>query len=92
MVGKNTIPCPVEHENPNENWEPSSEFKDELINLAEQVAEYDLRVSILLWDALEILEETKRPDEWNLTVGQPGKKNVPPEKNGIGGLRYSLGA
>ena len=56
-------PCPVEHENPNENWEPSSEFTDDLRNLAEQVAEYDLRVSILLWDALEILEETKRPDE-----------------------------
>ena len=56
-------PCPVEHENPNENWEPSSEFTDDLRNLAEQVAEYDLRVSILLWDALEILEGTKRPDE-----------------------------
>ena len=58
MVGKNTIPCPVEAENPNENWEPSSELRSVLRDIAEQAAEDDL-----LSDALEIDAETKRPDK-----------------------------
>lgn len=56
-------PCPVEAEDPNLNWEPSSEATDALRNIYEQAAEYDLRDSELLWDVLEILKETKRPDE-----------------------------
>ena len=56
-------PCPVEAENPNENWEPSSELKDVRRDIAEQAAEDDLRDSNLLSDALEIDAETKRPDE-----------------------------
>ena len=51
-------PCPVEHENPNENWEPSSELHDLIKGISEQAAEDDL-----LSDALEIDAETKRPDE-----------------------------
>ena len=51
-------PCPVEHENPNENWEPSSELRSVLRDIAEQAVKDDL-----LSDALEIDAETKRPDE-----------------------------
>ena len=63
MVGKNTIPCPVEAENPNENWEPSSELHDLIKGISEQAAEDDLRDSNLRSDALEIDAETKRPDK-----------------------------
>ena len=58
MTRTNQTPCPVEHENPNENWQPSSELKDVLRDIAEQAVEDDL-----LSDALEIDAETKRPDE-----------------------------
>ena len=54
---------PVEHENPNENWEPSSELHDLIKRISEQAAEDDLRDSNLLSDALEIDAETKRPDK-----------------------------
>ena len=55
------LPENVPAEDPDLDWEPSSELTDVLRDIAEQAVEDDLRDSDLLWDALEIREETKRP-------------------------------
>ena len=57
------IPENIPAEDPDLNWEPSTELSEKLKDIARQAVEDDLRDSNLLWDALEIAEETKRTDE-----------------------------
>ena len=59
-----TDSCPVEAENPNENW--SDQGYERLIDALKGIPKQPQEKLIyerLLTDALEILKETKRPDE-----------------------------
>ena len=57
-------PCPVEAENPNEDW--SDQEYERLIDALKGIPKQPQQKLIyerLLTDALEILKETKRPDK-----------------------------
>ena len=56
-------PCPVEAENPNEDWEPSSELHDLIKGISERAAEQELVHDQRYCDALEGWKETEKPDE-----------------------------